>query len=112
MQNNIRIGLILVGLCAAATVTAPVFATDTVDPELYSALKWREIGPWRGGRVTAVTGVPGKPRLYYMGATGGGLWKTVNAGISWENISDNDFNVGTIGAIAVALFVSKSTLIT
>ena len=56
-------------------------ATDTVNPDLFSALEWREIGPWRGGRVTAVTGVPGHDRLYYMGASGGGVWKTENAGI-------------------------------
>ena len=60
------------------------------------------IGPYRGGRVTTVTGVPGKPNLYYMGATGGGVWKTENAGASWENLSDGDFKVGTIGAVAVA----------
>jgi len=77
-------------------------ASDTVNPELFSALKWRQIGPWRGGRVTAVTGVPGNDRLYYMGAAGGGVWKTKNAGISWQNISDDFFSVGTIGALAVA----------
>lgn len=80
----------------------PVFATDTVNPDLISALEWREIGPWRGGRVTAVTGVRGNDQLYYMGAAGGGLWKTENAGISWKNISDDYFNVGTIGAIGIA----------
>ena len=84
------------------SIAMPIYATETVDPELMSSLKWREIGPWRGGRVTAVTGVPGNDRLYYMGATGGGVWKTVNAGITWENISDEHFNVGTIGAIGVA----------
>jgi photosystem II stability/assembly factor-like uncharacterized protein len=78
------------------------WATDTVNSALYEGLKWREIGPWRGGRVTAVTGVPGDDRMYYMGATGGGVWKTGNAGISWQNISDEYFGVGTIGAIAVA----------
>ena len=76
--------------------------TDTVDPTFLSGLRWREIGPWRGGRVTAVTGVRGNDQVYYMGAAGGGVWKTENAGISWENISDGYFNVGTIGAIAVA----------
>jgi len=65
-------------------------------------LEYRLVGPWRGGRVTAVTGVPGQPQLYYMGATGGGVWKTVNAGTTWENISDAHFKVGTIGAVAVA----------
>ncbi|MGI9205529.1 MAG: WD40/YVTN/BNR-like repeat-containing protein [Woeseiaceae bacterium] len=90
------------GILIACFLATPAYTQETVDPDLFSALKWREIGPWRGGRVTAVTGVPGNPRLYYMGATGGGVWKTVNAGISWENISDDYFNVGTIGAIAVA----------
>jgi len=65
-------------------------------------LEWREIGPFRGGRVTTVTGVAGKPQLYYMGATGGGVWKTENAGTTWENISDEYFKVGTIGAVAVS----------
>ncbi len=91
---------------AAETATHPVLTSsmvpDTMDPKLFSGLKWREVGPWRGGRVTAVTGVRGNDRLYYMGATGGGLWKTENAGISWENISDGFFHVGTIGAIGVA----------
>ena len=93
---------LVTSLALALTLATPAGATDTVDPDLFGALEWREIGPWRGGRVTAVTGVPGNDRLYYMGATGGGVWKTENAGISWENISDDDFNVGTIGAIAVA----------
>jgi len=92
--------LLVAGLLSGLSLSAQ--ATDTVDPALYAGLKWREIGPWRGGRVTAVTGVPGNDRLYYMGATGGGVWKTENAGISWENISDDHFNVGTIGAIGVA----------
>ena len=65
-------------------------------------LEWRNVGPYRGGRVTTVTGVPGKPNLYYMGATGGGVWKTENAGRTWENLSDGFFKVGTIGAVAVA----------
>jgi len=60
------------------------------------------IGPYRGGRVTTVAGVPDNPMLYYMGATGGGVWKTENAGTTWENISDEFFKVGTIGAVAVS----------
>lgn len=87
---------------AYAPASSALMAPDTLDPALFSGLNWREIGPWRGGRVTAVTGVPGNDQLYYMGATGGGLWKTENAGISWENISDGYFNVGTIGAMGVA----------
>ena len=62
--------------------------TLSFDEKLYNALEWRSIGPYRGGRSAAVTGVPGKPNLYYMGATGGGVWRTTDAGNSWENISD------------------------
>ena len=67
----------------------------------YSALKWRNIGPFRGGRSCAVTGVPGKPNLFYFGATGGGIWKTLDGGRSWANISDGFFG-GSIGSISVA----------
>ena len=61
------------------------------------------IGPMRGGRVTAVTGVPSNPQLYYMGSTGGGIWKTTDAGHSWVNISDGQLPVGSMGAIEVSL---------
>ncbi len=78
-------------------------STDyAVDPSLFQALEWRNIGPFRGGRVPAVAGHPDQQFTYYMGATGGGVWKTKNGGISWENISDGFFNTGTIGAISVA----------
>jgi photosystem II stability/assembly factor-like uncharacterized protein len=70
--------------------------------ELEKSLQWRCIGPARGGRVQAVAGVVGDPLTYYMGATGGGVWKTTDAGNSWENISDKFFKTGSVGAIAVA----------
>ena len=73
-----------------------------IDPSLIQAMEYRMIGPYRGGRSPAVTGVPGKPFLYYMGASGGGVWKTSDAGTTWENISDGYFNCSSIGAIAVA----------
>jgi photosystem II stability/assembly factor-like uncharacterized protein len=76
-------------------------ATLTYDDKLYNALEWRSIGPFRGGRSAAVTGVPGKPNLFYFGATGGGVWRTTDAGNSWENISDGFFG-GSIGAVAVS----------
>ena len=77
--------------------------TNTIhyDESVYNALKWREIGPFRGGRSCAVTGVPGQPNLFYMGATGGGIWQSIDGGQSWKNISDGFFG-GSIGAIAVA----------
>ena len=89
-------------LLLGTTLAATSQAKDVIDTALYEGLEWREIGPWRGGRVTAVTGVLSDDRTYYMGATGGGVWKTENAGNSWSNVSDGYFGVGTIGAIAVA----------
>ena len=89
-------------LLLGTTLAAPSQAKDVIDTALYEGLEWREIGPWRGGRVTAVTGVLSDDRTYYMGAAGGGVWKTENAGNSWSNVSDGYFGVGTIGAIAVA----------
>jgi len=75
---------------------------ETVDPKLYQTLEYRSIGPFRGGRVTAVAGIEGDPLTYYFGATGGGVWKTTSAGAAWENVSDGYINVGGIGAIDVA----------
>lgn len=69
--------------------------------QIYNAIQWRNIGPFRGGRSAAVTGVPGKTNLYYMGATGGGVWRTTDAGNTWENISDGFFG-GSVGAVAVS----------
>lgn len=82
-----------------ATPAAP--ALQTVNEALFSSLQWRNIGPFRGGRSAAVTGVPGKPNLFYFGATGGGVWRTEDGGRSWESISDGFFG-GSIGAIEVA----------
>ena len=76
-------------------------ATPSISTSTYKGLQWRHIGPFRGGRSAAVTGVPGKANLYYMGSTGGGVWRTNDAGNSWENISDGYFG-GSIGAVAVS----------
>lgn len=77
--------------------------TEETSPNqvLFDHLKFRNIGPFRGGRSAAVTGVRGKPMLYYMGAAGGGVWRTEDGGSSWENMSDGFFG-GSIGAVAVA----------
>ena len=90
------------GFVAAAALFSNPICADAVEEHLIDGLEYRLIGPWRGGRVTAVHGVPGNDQLYYMGATGGGLWKTSNAGQTWDNISDDQIPVGTIGAIGVA----------
>lgn len=68
----------------------------------FKTVKWRNIGPFRGGRSVTATGVIGQPQTYYMGTTGGGLWKTDDAGIHWRNISDGFFKTGSVGAVAVA----------
>jgi photosystem II stability/assembly factor-like uncharacterized protein len=82
--------------------TQAVTQVAPVDTDLYKGLKWRNIGPFRGGRSNAVSGVPGNPLLYYTGYTGGGLWKTQDGGINWENISDGHFATSSIGDIAVS----------
>jgi len=72
-----------------------------VDERLFESMEYRSIGPYRGGRVTTVIGVESDPQTYYMGATGGGVWKTTDAGITWHNVSDDYFNTTGIGSIAV-----------
>lgn len=76
-------------------------STTNYEKTLYDALEYRLIGPFRGGRSAAVTGVEGEPNLFYFGATGGGVWKTQDGGITWTNISDGFFG-GSIGAVSVA----------
>ncbi len=83
--------LLLCSICVAADI----------DSKQLQALKYRNIGPSRGGRCGAVTGVIGQPNVFYQG-TAGGVWKSINAGQSWENISDKFFESGSIGAIAVS----------
>ncbi|MCJ7579565.1 MAG: glycosyl hydrolase, partial [Candidatus Aminicenantes bacterium] len=65
-------------------------------------MSWRSIGPFRGGRVTAVAGIPGQNFTYYFGATGGGVWKSEDGGLNWRNVSDGYFKTGSVGAIAVS----------
>ncbi|WP_411766048.1 VPS10 domain-containing protein [Winogradskyella sp. A3E31] len=88
------VGLLSLSLCS--NIEAQNF-----DESQYDALEYRLVGPFRGGRSAAVTGVPGKPNLFYFGATGGGIWRTTDGGRSWENISDGFFG-GSIGSISVA----------
>ena len=98
------IGLLIVPISASSQkrkkkIQKPVIA---ITDSLYHGLKWRNIGPFRGGRSVTSTGVIGKPHTYYMGSTGGGVFKTTDDGITWKNISDGFFKTGSVGAIAVA----------
>ncbi|MBU2527062.1 MAG: glycosyl hydrolase [Bacteroidetes bacterium] len=82
------------------TMTISVNAQNV--QEYFQPLKFRNIGPFRGGRSVSSTGVIGDPLTYYMGTTGGGLWKTTDAGQHWKNISDGFFKTGSVGAVAVS----------
>ncbi len=77
--------------------------SEIFNQDQWTGLHYRMIGPYRGGRVTAVTGVPSEPYTFYMGSTGGGVWKTTDAGHTWTNISDGFFSVASMGAIDVSL---------
>ncbi len=92
----------VVMVCLLWAVMPNAEGKDLVEANLIEKIKFRMIGPYRGGRVSTVTGVPGDTLTYYMGSAGGGVWKTTNAGASWNNISDKYFNAGSIGAVAVA----------
>ena len=89
----VGIGVFGVGACSAQT--------GGVDPKLFSDMRWREIGPMRGGRVRALAGVPSQPATFYFGAVGGGVWKTTDAGETWQSLWDSQ-PTGSIGSIAVA----------
>jgi photosystem II stability/assembly factor-like uncharacterized protein len=82
---------------------APSSAADSgLDSTLFRGLRWRSIGPARGGRSQAVAGSPSRPLEYYFGATGGGLWKTTDGGVTWQAVSDRFFKSSSVGAIAIA----------
>jgi photosystem II stability/assembly factor-like uncharacterized protein len=77
-------------------------AEKRLDPSLFNALKWRSIGPNRGGRSIACAGSAARPFEYYFGATGGGLWKTNDGGLTWKPVTDGQIKSSSIGAVAVS----------
>ena len=103
MLNRLLFAFLLSCFFVALASPESTAQDSSTDPEqaFFDSLSFRSIGPYRGGRSAATAGVPDNPMLYYMGAAGGGVWKTEDAGSSWENISD-DFFGGSIGAIEVA----------
>src|SRR5215471_7766270 len=105
MKTNYRVWLIaaVVGITLLAYAVSARVATGVAPAdELFSGLRWRNIGPFHGGRVSAVTGAIGQPGTFYLGAPLGGAWKTTNAGVSWFPIFDQFTNVDSVGAIQVA----------
>lgn len=111
MKNVSRVCLLIVFIFLFSTswsqkkkqpLLQPVVHTVTYNDSIYNGLKWRNIGPFRGGRSLAVTGIPGDSFTYYAGTVGGGVWKTTDGGISWNSISDSNFHSSSVGALAVA----------
>src|SRR5207244_13528202 len=98
-MNQIRSASLLASFTIALAVAVPTPA-QTIPPDAYGALRWRLIGPHRGGRVLAVAGVPGDPATFYFGAVDGGVWRPRNAGITWEPLFD-DQPFAPIGARAL-----------
>jgi photosystem II stability/assembly factor-like uncharacterized protein len=97
--------LLATGGCSTAPLGAqgqPLRAGAGYDSTLFQGLEYRMIGPSRGGRVTTVTGVPQQPSTFYMGSTGGGVWKTTDYGRHWRNVSDGYFATASMGAVQVA----------
>ena len=101
MRKNL---ILLLIFCLSVLHLAAQTPTENAadNNKTFKPMKWRLIGPFRGGRSVAVHGVIGDLKTYYMGTTGGGLWKTEDAGVSWRNVSDGFFKTGSVGAIAVA----------
>jgi len=89
-------------LLVAFASLAAVAPAQAVDPSLFDGLKWRLVGPHRGGRSLAAAGSVARPKEYYFGATGGGIWKTTDGGVNWAPVSDGFLTTATVGAIAVA----------
>src|SRR6266700_6341791 len=95
----------IAGLWLAAAILSPGGVTANAqryDQKLFQEMRWRCVGPFRGGRTVAITGVQGQPNLFYMAAVNGGVWKTTDFGNTWTPIFDDAGSSGSVGAIAVA----------
>jgi photosystem II stability/assembly factor-like uncharacterized protein len=103
MKRNVFLFAAIAALILVVLSSVALAQHGTYEAAFWSGMHYRQIGPFRGGRVTAVTGVPSQPNTFYFGSTGGGVWKTTDAGHSWENVSDAFFAVGSMGAIDVSL---------
>jgi photosystem II stability/assembly factor-like uncharacterized protein len=94
--------ILMLGLCQSFLPAQQRESGLVYDTALYNKMRWREIGPFRGGRSVAVAGHPDMPMTGYFGATGGGIWKTEDGGSTWINVSDGFLKVGIVGALEIA----------
>lgn len=97
-----RVIFLMTTITAFLLVLSASFPLQAVEADYLKALKWRSIGPHRGGRVVAVAGHPTKKDVFYFGGTGSGVWKTIDGGDTWKNVSDGFFKTSSVGAIAVS----------
>ena len=95
-----KFGVVMFSVLTFALLGAAGLFAQALDTNLWSGMKWRSIGPFRGGRVETVVGIPGNPDVYYFGAVAGGVWKTTDAGRSWRPMFDKE-PIASIGAIAI-----------
>ena len=101
-RSSILLSLVFACLAVPAPAQQQSAPKPTIDPRLYAGLSWRNVGPFRGGRVSATAGAIGQPGVFYAGYPGGGVWKTTSAGATWFPVFDSVTNVSSIGAVAVA----------
>jgi photosystem II stability/assembly factor-like uncharacterized protein len=92
----------LAGWRSGGTVPPAGSARAGIDSVILKSLRWRSIGPDRGGRSIAISGVKGQPKVGYFGATGGGLWKTTDGGEHWAPVTDGQIHSASVGAVAVS----------
>ncbi|MFK5890745.1 MAG: glycosyl hydrolase [Flavobacteriaceae bacterium] len=108
MKQSLKSIFLILFLCAAFSITAQQnkkaqsLKDLTIKKDFYKNLKWRNIGPKRGGRSLGSAGSPGRPNEYYFGATGGGLWKTTDGGNEWKPVTDGQLSSSSVGAVAIA----------
>src|SRR5262245_34399726 len=100
--SGMRLTSGLLGIAVLLPAIASGQTPATFDSAFLSGFKWRNIGPDRGGRSIAVSGVKGRPNEAYFGATGGGLWKTTDGGESWKPVTDGQIRSASVGAIGVS----------
>src|SRR5215207_7349472 len=102
LMGMLRFKVVKLALIAGVLTLVTAAPEAQVDTSLFAGLRWRSIGPSRGGRSQAVAGSAARPHEYYFGATGGGIWKTTDAGITWRPVADKQIKTSSIGAIQIA----------